>query len=90
MTALSFDLPDAVIEQIAQRAAELVAERSGQVEDDGWLSVAEAADYLRCSSPRIYQLVSAKRIPYHKDGSRDLFRRSELDGWVRAGGARCP
>lgn len=90
MTALTLDLPPELVEQIAERAAELVAERAGDGEADRWLTVAEAAEYLRCSTGRIYQLVSARRIPYSKDGSRTLFRRSELDRWVEQGGARCP
>jgi excisionase family DNA binding protein len=89
MTALTMDFPPELIEQIAVRAAELVATR-GAGQRDAWLSVAEAADYLRCSTGRIYQLVSARRIPFEKDGSRTLFRRSALDRWVAEGGARCP
>ena len=34
---------------------------------DGWLTVAEAAEYLRCPKSRVYSLVSAKRIPFAKD-----------------------
>lgn len=55
-----------------------------------WLDAAETAEYLRCPRSRVYALVSAKRIPHHKDGSRLLFNRDELDRWVRAGGGRRP
>lgn len=88
MSSLSIDLPDDVIEQIASRAAELVAER--QVQVDTWLTVCEAADYLRCPKSRVYSLVSAKRIPFVKDGSRTLFRRSALDDWLQRGGGKRP
>lgn len=91
MTTLSVDLPPALVEQIAQRAAELLAERQGEhVDADRWMTVAECAEHLRCSTGRIYQLVSARRIPFQKDGSRVLFRRSALDAWIEQGGARCP
>ena len=91
MSAVSLAFPPELVEQIAERAAELVAEKQGGTADgDGWLTVAECADYLRCSTGRVYQLVSARRIPFEKDGSRVLFRRSELDRWVKTGGARCP
>jgi excisionase family DNA binding protein len=86
---LRIDLPPELVEQIARRAAELVAERNGNARDV-WLSVADAAEYLRCTPSRVYSLVSARRIPFCKDGSRLLFRRSELDEWVQAGGAACP
>ena len=81
-------VPPELFERIAERAAELVTERDGAT--DPWLTVAEAAEHLRCTPSRMYSLVSARRIPFHKDGSRTLFRRSELDEWVRSGGARCP
>ncbi len=86
---LTFELTPEAVERIAERAAELVAERNGHAQDS-WLSVAEAAEHLRCTPSRIYSLVSARRVPFHKDGSRTLFRRSELDDWVRSGSGRCP
>jgi len=86
---VTVQLPAELLEQVAQRAAELIAERDGTAQD-AWLTVAEAAQCLRCTSSRIYSLVSARRIPFHKDGSRVLMRRSELDAWVRQGGGRCP
>jgi excisionase family DNA binding protein len=91
MTAstLMLELPAELVEQIAARAAELVTER--QDEPEPWIGVEQAAEHLGgTSSSRIYSLVSARRIPYSKDGSRLLFKRSALDEWVRCGGARCP
>jgi excisionase family DNA binding protein len=92
MNAVSLQIPAELVEQIAERAAEIVAERAGAGAGGAgeWLTVAEAADHLRCSTGRVYQLVSARRIPFQKDGSRVLFRRSEVDAWVEEGGARCP
>ena len=91
MSAFSIDMPPELIEAVAQRAAELLAERQGAGDSgDGWLTVGEAAEHLRCPVSRIYSLTSARRIPFEKDGSRTLFRRSELDEWVRNGGGRRP
>lgn len=90
MNALTVDVPPELVGQIAERAAEIVLERQGDHTDDRWLTVAEAAEHLRCSRNRVYQLVSARRIPFSKDGSRTLFRRSQIDRWVEEGGARCP
>jgi excisionase family DNA binding protein len=82
-------LPPEVVEAIAQRAAEIVAER-GTPEADGFLDAAGAADFLACGTSRIYSLVSAGRLPVHRDGSRLLFDRAELRAYVRDGGARRP
>jgi excisionase family DNA binding protein len=86
--ALSLTLPPEVIEQIAQLAAEIVAESAD--EPERWIGVAEAAEHLACPASRIYALVSKRAIPFEKDGSRLLFKRSALDEWVGAGGATRP
>lgn len=86
--SLTLDLPGELVERIAERAADLVAERQSSVSH--WLTVDEAAEYLRCPKSRIYSLVSARRIPFVKDGSRTLFDRAELDTWLRNGGGKRP
>jgi excisionase family DNA binding protein len=86
---LNISLPSDLIEVIAERAAAIV--RGDQlVGAEPWLGVREAAGHLACPPSRIYALVSVRRIPHHRDGSRLLFRRSELDDWVERGGAPRP
>jgi excisionase family DNA binding protein len=82
-------VPPELVEAVAVRVAELLADRP-PVEPDPWLDVAGAADYLACPPSRIYALVSADRVPVHRDGSRLLFRRDELDRFVEQGGAKRP
>lgn len=48
-----------------------------------WVGVEKVAEHLDCEPQRIYNLKSEGRIPYHKDGSRLLFRLSEIDTWLR-------
>jgi len=82
---------DRLAEVLAPRLTPLMAQSpsvsGGQV---AWLDVDGAAERLACPKSRIYALVSAKRIPYYKDGSRLLFRPEELDEWVLTGGAKRP
>lgn len=79
-----------MIEAIAERVAELLAERGAQRQDDGWLDAKGAAAHIGAPVSRIYALVSADRIPHERDGSRLLFRRSDLDSWIQRGGGRRP
>jgi hypothetical protein len=90
VNAISFNVGDELVERIARRAAELVAEQSSEPVDDGWLRGAERiAAYIDAPRSRVYGLVSAKRIPVHHDGSALIARRSELDKWLlRGGGVR--
>lgn len=85
--SVTVPLPSGFVEAVAVRVAELLGERS---REDGFLDVAGAAAFLSCPKSRLYSLVSAGRIPHHKDGSRLLFDRDELRAYVRQGGARRP
>jgi excisionase family DNA binding protein len=78
-------LPDELIDSIAHRSAALVidqiaidAERSSP-----YLTVREAAEFLRCTRQRIYDLLSSRRLTRFKDGTRVLIAREELERHVR-------
>jgi excisionase family DNA binding protein len=80
MTDLRLPLSDEFVDALAEAvAARLTA---AHAEPEPWIGVPEAATHLACKPQRIYDLVHARAIPHRKDGSRLLFRRSELDGWL--------
>ena len=85
-------LDDDALGALANRLAPLLTARLGSehAEPDGFLDVSGAAEFLACPPSRVYALVSARRIPHHRDGSRLLFDRAELREYVRNGGARRP
>lgn len=91
MGSISFEVGDELVERIARRAAELLAERPAQGEGEGWLRGADRiAAYIDAPRSRVYALASARRIPVHRDGSALIARRSELDQWLMRGGGRRP
>jgi excisionase family DNA binding protein len=55
--------------------------------DDRWLSVEEIAEYLGVSRDTIYTWIDAKGMPSHRLGRLWKFKREEVDGWVKSGGA---
>jgi len=78
-------LPDAVLEEIARRAAEIIGEQPTTPEP--WLNVEQAAEHLAISTSQLYTLCSQRHrngLPVTKEGSRSYFKASELDRW-RAG-----
>lgn len=83
---LALSVPDELLDAIVER----VLERVAITEPDGFLDVAGATAFLACPKSRVYALVSANRIPHHRDGSRLLFDRAELRAYVTNGGARRP
>ncbi len=88
-STLQLAVPAEVLDALAERAAAIVVNQI-EAEAEPWLDVPAAAAHLACGKSRIYALTSAGRIPHHRDGSRLLFRRTELDAWVRAGGEQRP
>ena len=75
---MNVELPDSVVEAIAQRAAEIVLERTtDECTRDEWLSSREAADYLGISVGHLHNLRG--KVPSHKPNGRRRYLRSELD-----------
>lgn len=87
---VGLDLPPEFVRAVAEEVAAILRDEAPTTADDGYLDVAGAAAFLACGTSRIYSLVSAGRIPVHRDGSRLLFDRGELRAYVAAGGARRP
>jgi excisionase family DNA binding protein len=55
--------------------------------EDRWLSVDEVGVYLGVKRDTIYKWISDKGMPAHKVGRLWKFKKPEIDGWVKAGGA---
>lgn len=76
---LALGIPEELVEAIAQRAADLVLEQlEHATAGPEFLTPGEAADLLRSSRQRVYDLLSSGLLRRYKDGSRVLVRRSEV------------
>ncbi|MBK8804089.1 MAG: helix-turn-helix domain-containing protein [Fibrobacteres bacterium] len=52
-----------------------------------WFSVDEIAAHLGVAKDTVYSWVSTRGMPGHKVGRFWKFKTTEVDDWVRAGGA---
>jgi len=52
-----------------------------------WVSVEQIAEHLGVTRDSIYRWIDRKGLPAHRVGRLWKFKVSELDAWVRAGGA---
>ena len=79
-----FELPDAVIEAVAARAAEIVLAELRDHDGQGrWLTGARAAaEHMGCSPKRIYNLLP--HIPHAKEEGRLIFNTRDLDEYRRS------
>jgi excisionase family DNA binding protein len=80
MIELTVRLTDEQLAEIAERAAALVSASAPAVSP--WLNVAEAAERLRCSKDRIYDLIALGRLHPRRDGRRVLLHRDDLDAYI--------
>ena len=55
--------------------------------DQRWHSVAEIAEHLGVAQITVYRWVESEKIPAHRVGRQWRFQLSEIDDWVRKGGA---
>ncbi len=55
--------------------------------EDRWLSVEEIARYLGVSNDTVYRWLNKHQMPAHRMGRLWKFKKSEIDEWVKAGGA---
>lgn len=83
MSTFSLPIPPELLEQIAERAAEILAARAAPAVSP-WMSADQAADYTGIPKQSLYKLTAAKAIPHAKPGNRLLFKREDLDAWLDA------
>ncbi|HEV7565808.1 MAG TPA: helix-turn-helix domain-containing protein [Microbacteriaceae bacterium] len=82
---LTLTLDEAMLDALAQKVAAILESRAlgvATAELPRYLTVNEAADYLRCSRQRVYDLCSQRSLRRLKDGSRVLLDRAEIDAYL--------
>jgi excisionase family DNA binding protein len=57
------------------------------VTTEPWVSVEGVAKHLGVARDSVYRWIEARNLPAHKIGRLWKFKLSEVDEWVRAGGA---
>ena len=87
---MKLELPDSVVEEIAERAVALVPEQLQPAENghSPYLTVPEAAEFLRARRHWVDDLLSRGTLTRHKDGSRTRILRAELEAYMRSGMGR--
>jgi len=86
LVRIAVELSEKDVRRIAGMTAALLRSeaRSGSRESP-YLTIDEAAVYLRCRRQRIDDLLSQRRLSRIKDGARTLISRAELEAYLRRG-----
>lgn len=76
---------DVLLDELVDRVADRVVQRLGSAPNSPTgelLSIAEAAELLRCKPQRVYDLRSSGRLPRTVEGGRAVVRRADLERLV--------
>ena len=60
-------------------------ENMSEMNNDSWISLVEAAEYLGVKKETVRNWIKKTDIPAHKIGKLWKFKKSELDSWVKSG-----
>jgi hypothetical protein len=80
-STLTLAVPPEMVERIAERAAELIAERQPPT-GSPWLDTRGAAEHMAATPARVHDLVALGRLMPRRDGRRLLFRREDIDRYL--------
>jgi excisionase family DNA binding protein len=87
--ALTFMAPPELLDALAEQAAAIVLDRIAPAEARlPYLTLLEAAEYVRAKPQRVYDLLSSGRLSRFKDGRRVIVSRAELDEYLAVNGSR--
>jgi excisionase family DNA binding protein len=82
-------LLDEIVDRVAERLVQKLEERerrwTPRQDHCELLSVAEAAEMLRCKPQRVYDLRSSGRLPRTTEGGRAVVRRADVERLVDEG-----
>lgn len=75
------------VSQDADRECTRDHEHEGRMSTEPWVAVEEVAEHLGVAKESVYRWIESRGLPAHKIGRLWKFKLTEVDGWVRAGGA---
>jgi len=71
-------------DELAARVAGILQDAAPAAPALPYLTTREAAEYMRCTRQRVFDLTSQGRLRVRKDGSRSLYHRDDLDAHLEA------
>jgi excisionase family DNA binding protein len=83
LDTLLHQLADQIAARVADQLRSELTDRNNE-QHTPWLSIEKAAAYLDWPKQRLYKLTAQGAIPHYKHDGRLLFRRDELDQWLRS------
>lgn len=80
-------LPGVNYDELDNAAMGSTRKMEAQEPSEQWVSVDEVAEHLKVKPDTVYKWLERKEMPAHKVGRLWRFKITEVDRWVRDGGA---
>jgi excisionase family DNA binding protein len=77
------ELEDLIFSSLKRAFGEIKTEKPGN--DQRFLNLAEASEFLNLASQTIYTLTSKREIPFLKKGKKLYFKEADLIAWLEKG-----
>ncbi len=61
--------------------------KKAQTMDERWLTVDDICKYMSVTNETVYKWIEQRGMPGHRIGRRWMFKKEEVDEWVRTGAA---
>lgn len=74
--------------QLARLEKKVETLQNSRPEAEPPIDIHQAARFVMKEVSTLYNLVAAKKIPFHKDGKRLYFFKSELEAFIKSGGRK--
>lgn len=75
------------MDAVADTLCCVASSAQGALVTEPWVSVDDVAAHLGVARDSVYRWIDSKGLPAHKLGKLWKFKLSEVDEWVRGGGA---
>lgn len=88
---LTFErIPEAVsvlLREVKEMKGLILNGQAGKPEEDRWFDIGQLCEYHpdKPAKKTVYDWVTLRKVPYHKDGKRLRFLKSEIDRWLLGG-----
>ncbi len=78
------ELSELIIKGVKEEFEKLVKQPQQQTkkEEDKYLSVKEACEFLKCSTTKLWRLRKEKKLNSYKSGRNILFKKNELEEFI--------
>lgn len=87
-STITFEKLPQAVQELSEKMDKLMAlHEQPEEERDRFMNLNQLIDYLpeKPARPTVYGWVARRQVPFHKEGKKLIFKKSEIDEWLKNG-----